>query len=458
MGYILLGVNRITTGKNIDYSFILYNTNTDVVGTMVMKDIRKINVHDRLNWGIKKQNSSYVITENKAGGKFKPSLFIDGVIVEKNVTLISMDRNYKMLTIANGKDFKRISIEEYMELRKRGTINNERLEKNTNYSTSSYVDLSRVIKGWDQDETVILSITGNDEGEVLILYLDGTVKPFSRRDNQDKSKKSTKAFTVTPQINNRGTVQSNTQNSAITQDVAINKIEQLEGEKAALIKNIEELTESLEFEKQRRTLEVDRLQSKVKEQEKDISKLRGLLDCAQRDIERANNDKDDAIRQRDEAIKLKDEQASSLADRNLKLELVKESEKRLNKELERLKALRDTDDILIMYQRIIWNAYPYDRITVPVELLESLKAVLIEIIDKSDDSIIGLYRIKKTEINSFTIALIHTNKSKGTCMIQVLGQMDIEEKKPNADISVIKRNYNAWLRSTKFIKIGDNLV
>lgn len=112
----------------------------------------------------------------------------------------------------------------------------------------------------------------------------------------------------------------------------------------------------------------------------------------------------------------------------------------------------------INYKDILFNMYPYDRITIKNSEFSCIGYSTVKILDSNFS---GTQRITlcklfkdKAKIN-YTLCIVDFNDESETCRVEVLGQSDIPSKRWPIGIDKICIEYAAWRRSTKFIRIGD---
>lgn len=110
-------------------------------------------------------------------------------------------------------------------------------------------------------------------------------------------------------------------------------------------------------------------------------------------------------------------------------------------------------DLLLNYYKVlIWNMSPKDRITMPLSEFNKLEYVLIEILEstwKTNDRL-GFYKIYKETKQKYTYAIVDYNETIGKCVLQIIGQSDIEEKKPVVKLDEIGMTYARWLYCTEY--------
>ena len=109
------------------------------------------------------------------------------------------------------------------------------------------------------------------------------------------------------------------------------------------------------------------------------------------------------------------------------------------------------------FQEVLFNMYPYDRITIKYADLLKLRYVIVKILDSnlSGDKRVAVCKIyKNNNRTNYICCIIDFDDTAEVCCIQVIGHSDIPEKRPPIDINTLCIEYAAWRRSTKFLRIG----
>lgn len=463
MSYIIIAENMINKQRPKRYEYIVYNTVSQAITKMTISDMQQIGAKDRINWIIQKPSSTRkyyrAIKDRISQVSFVPSTYINGEIDTYAPTIISAncDEHVVDVVLKNG-SLRSIGYTDYIKVREQNRVNNELVlvEPDTK---EGYIPIQKYIAS-EEDRDIRLYVTGNKTGMQIEYVMIGKVRRIKSIWNGEKGNITVnQTETKSEQKPAQQPIQKQEQQSIefIPGDVHLKRIAELENEKKTLIKRIDELSEDLEFQKQLKDIALQKvednnndLNKSLEQKDLTIAELKSnIADLGKKleDIQSQLSESEGKLKERSDDLYKSQQEVAELA---LKLS-------QLKKQLEDLKSIpTERRSLYELYQDMIDNSYPYDRITVSNDILEQFRYKLIEIIDQTSTSRIDRIRINKRNKGGYVHALLHISENSQNSVIQVLGSTDSKEREPDININIIKRNYNAWLRTTKFIRIeGD---
>lgn len=506
MGYIIIAENKIKQstrhGNTVFYEYAFYDMAKASVVKLTINEILDIDNSEKLNWLMSAPISCrkcYKAVKNMSTeAMFLPSKYLNGKIVKFIPTLIHFDADKHTLSIISDKtgNISELDFDSYFEFRTQRDLNNEVVLIDPE-SKECYIPLNRYNLGY-KDRDIRLYITGIKAGMQIEYGMSGKIRKILSIWQKDKKEsmppiEANKPKKITtkekPSIDTKQDIDTKTPDKkdstvskdnniglnlgmeqtietpegvqpiqpSITVEEHIKRVQELENEKLALSKRIEELAGKAEFQYQLREMEIKKAEKDKEEHKEELQKKDRLMEELRLEIGRLGK----IIEGKDSEIAGLGDSITELNTKMSKLQVKHDSLVVSNKdkemEIDKLKASNEVIQELSIYQQILNNAHPYDRLTMPKSIFKNFNYKLIEVIDRTSESSIYLIKIKKDTAGGFIVALLHLSDNSDNCTVQVLGMTDDPSRALEMHIGTIKRNYSAWLRTTKFINPGEKL-